>query len=357
MSMASLLVYGSAVAAPAGLGWIVPLDGYPVCEASAALVADCVGAAGKCVWVADNEQEKQIFQYRSDSNGRLQKVASQWTIGIKDARIDDAEALAADEQGVLVVGSHSRNKDCSIDDDRLKISRITRGASGATRASLVTETGKDAWAALVAECATHLIRLSDTDTAAGPLRDQVCAAITATESVANEPGRGKANCSGKTFDIEGAVALSEGAPGTAPTKRLWLGLRAPLVGSKAILLRLEDGPRTPRAISFDGVALVDLRGKGIRELTVDGDSIWGIAGTAADSSEPSQLWRVARGALRSGAVIDDVELLAAPLPSTAEALVVESGDGRALILMDGDIDKDGQKCATPASQLVLRTSQ
>ena len=187
------------------------------------------------------------------------------------------------------------------------------------------------------------------------LRKDVCDAIIKAENAAEKfvkdhPDSKK--CPETPFNVEGAasVAAIDGA------RRTWLGLRAPLVHGKAVLLRLATlGGASEKRIRFDGIALVDLAGKGIRELTTAGGSLWGIAGSVPDSdTDKGFLWRVAESALQSGATIMGPDKIGEPLPPTSEGLVVQPEARRAIILVDGGLNDDAGECAPVPGQLTVK---
>ena len=61
--------------------------------------------------VGDNESDGTLFLYPVKS-GKLDSVA-QVELGLGKLEIDDIEAIAKlDEHRVLIMGSHSRNKEC-----------------------------------------------------------------------------------------------------------------------------------------------------------------------------------------------------------------------------------------------------
>jgi len=133
----------------------------------------------------------------------------------------------------------------------------------------------------------------------------------------------------------------EGAFGTAD-ERLWLGLRAPLAGGRAVLLRLVPGFAELR---FDKVALLDLEGRGIRELALAGDQLIGLAGPTLDADEPFFLFRAAAPAVLSGGE-PPVQILRRDLLPSSEGLLLRGG--RAYILLDGDAGDGNDRCKVPA---------
>ena len=348
--LASALAPATSLAATCELtssGWLRPLGDHPLCEASAAITVGCSPDSSQvCVWVADNEDETKLFEYAVSPDGTLERTA-RWAVPLGDAEVGDAEALALDGDDVIVVGSHSRKGDCSRAKKRLRISRVS-SAGGTVTATPLVKSGEDPWAARLASCEQDLVRA---DATAAELAKQVCAAIQAAEKA--HPS-GAPACGVDAFNVEGAVML----PGDGGVRRLWLGLRGPLVGGRdvsgqAILLRVAKLDASDGGLSFDGVALLDLRGHGVRELTLDGEWVWGIAGSVADSDQPSRLFRFPAAALTSGAVVTGVDFLNQTVPPSSEGLVVQSCARRAIVLVDGNTVKTEQRCAPGAQQLVL----
>jgi len=94
-------------------------------------------------------------------------------------------------------------------------------------------------------------------------------------------GDQKACQKANAFNVEGALAV----PQERAEPEVWLGLRSPLVSVEgkawAILLKLKN----LNQYQFEQVVLLDLEGRGIRELTKDGNSIWGIAGGPEDEKD------------------------------------------------------------------------
>jgi hypothetical protein len=339
------------------------LERYPVCEASAALEVACAGVAGeRCVLVADNEWKKDVFRYALDAAGRLTPVPGEgWKVGLGDAKLEDAEAFALAGEGVLVVGSHGRKSSCERDEARFRVVRLRPVGAGPASASFAARADVAQWEAQLAGCAEKLVRLSGAAAAADALalRAAFCAAVAETEEAARELQAYGEKCPGDAFNIEGATTLPAAPPDAAPgspaaSARTWVGLRAPLVGGRAALLRVAPLDGAPAPLAFDGIALVDLGGRGIRELTFAGGWVWGVAGATRDTDEPSRLWRVRAADVQNGATIV-AEILGEALPSTAEGLVVRADALQAIVITDGDTDKDDQRCAEngEARQLVV----
>lgn len=150
------------------------------------------------------------------------------------------------------------------------------------------------------------------------------------------------------FNIEGAVAI----PGPAGEARVWVGLRSPLVTldgkTWAVLLRLER----PDVLVFDQAVLLDLGGRGVRELTLDGDWLWGIAGGPGDADNNFVLWKLRLGELQPDARLHP--RIVHNLPESSEGLAFVGAD-KAVVLIDGDRGKGRSKthCLKPGAYLEL----
>jgi hypothetical protein len=320
-----------------------------VCEASAAIEVSCVDdPRASCIWVGDNEQEDKVFEYAADTNGKLTPT-QHFEIKLGNAEVGDIEALVQDEKGLLVIGSHSRKSDCMKDTkhDRVAVARVLRDP---LRAELVAS--GQGWEDRITGCDSTWIKLEDAPPGSltGPLRSDFCAAIAAAEKAADAVAGDKSQCAGEVMNVEGAVAV----PDASGKPRIWLGLRAPLVGKRAVLLRVAPLSATKQRLTFDDIATIDLGGKGIRELTISEGWIWGIAGCIPDCNDPSRLWRVKADALKGGATITGVEFVNDNLPPGAEGLVIQSAARRALVLVDGDKGKVKGHCATAAQQFTVK---
>lgn len=339
----SLLVPGGAHA-DVVVGKPVALERPPVCEPSAALLVPCSGnAATSCAWVGDDEQSAALFQYAIDADGRL-APADPFEISLGEAKVGDVEALASDAGGVLAIGSHGRKKSCAADTERVAVARLQ--GDPPTAEKLAGAAGFDE---RKSACETRWIALADDAPAtARALRRDLCAAIAAAENAARAGDA--SSCAGATLDVEGAVTV----PDASGSERLWLGLRAPLVQGLAVLLRAAPAKPGGKRLGFDGIALVDLRGNGIRELTKTPGVVWGIAGATADGKEKSRLFRLPMDRLQSGSVLGGVELVAgAELPPTAEGLIVEAEARRAIVLLDGAAGAAGGACKKAPQQLTI----
>jgi hypothetical protein len=89
----------------------------------------------------------------------------------------------------------------------------------------------------------------------------------------------------------------------------------------------------------------------VRELTLAGDWLWGIAGGPGDAEHNFVLWKVRLGDLQPDAKLHPQILRSLPNSSEGLALV----GGRAMVLIDGDRGKDKSKgsCNEPGASLML----
>lgn len=341
--VALTLLSPAAVEAAAVGGKAAPLDRYPVCEPSAALTVPCSdGSGATCAWIGDNEQSASLFQYTIDGDGRL-APAEPFEISLGDAKVGDIEALASSAGGVVAMGSHSRKSSCARDDQRIAVALLTGDPVQATQLA-----GASGFDDRTSACESRwLVLPDDASQAARALRRDFCAAVAAAErdARAGDPS----SCAGATLNIEGAVSV----PDASGKDRLWIGLRAPLVQGLAVLLRTMPVKPGNKRLGFDGIALVDLRGKGVRELTRSGGFVWGIGGSAADSQDESLLFRIRSERLESGNVIGDTQLVAGALPPTSEGLIVQPEAHRAIVLLDGDLGKTAGSCKKKPQQLMI----
>jgi hypothetical protein len=287
-----------------------------------------------------------VFEYTADANGKLTPTPH-FEIKLGDTEVGDIESLVQDEHGVLVIGSHSRKSDCTEDTNHNRVA-VARVRPHPLRAELVATS--QGWEDRLTRCDSAWVKLADPQPGerVSQLRGDFCAAIAAAENSAKENAGDKARCAGDVMNVEGAVAV----PDAESKPRIWLGLRAPLVNKQAVLLRVAPLNETKQRLTFDGIATIDLGGKGIRELTMSDGWIWGIAGCVPDCNDRSGLWRVKADALTSGAAITSVEFVnGGELPPSAEGLVIQRAKERAIVLVDGDKGKD--HCTTAAQQLTV----
>jgi hypothetical protein len=341
-------------AAPA-LAWAAPteLGKHPLCEASAALLVACPDDAGRpCLLVGDNEERTSLFLFQIE-DGRVQPQHQQ-KIDLdldEETELSDIEALTQLADGRIgLFASHSRNSRCKQRPNRRRFGVIDALAPEPVEVELVQSEQ--------IACGD----LFDDGSAASPVIAAVCERIDEAKTGAEvitearqarrlTKQQAKATCNViLPYNAEGAVNLGADGP-----PDLWIGLRAPLLAEHpgdaaktelAILLHLEGF----NAYRFDRAALLDLGGRGVRDLTVSDGSVWLIAGPPHDlpdgAAEPFQLRRFDAAALTADAVIEP-ELIADDLPASSEGLVIL--DGQALIVIDGDAgDADATECATPS---------
>ena len=319
------------------------LGAWPVCEPSGARWVPCANAGtSRCVIVGDNEQSKQLFLFTPTGTGDL--AADFKKIAFADGtKLKDIEAIDATPQGFVVFGSHSRKsfkKHCARDADRLVFALLTR--HGDTLSGTVVQTKEAEWikrVSTVAGCLKDLIVLPASDPGAA-VAEKACGAISEADGNAETA---KAACS-NAFNIEGVVEL----PGADGQPRVWVGLRAPTIDHKAILLRLRDlaGPQ------FDAIALVAVDG-GVRDLAYARGSLWVLSGPAADEDEAGKLWTVPASAVISGADLEGHrEAANIILPAFSEGLAIDEEANQATIIVDGDRgDEDSAECERSAGQL------
>jgi hypothetical protein len=307
-----------------------------VCEASALQWYPCPDGTPSCVLVGDNEDDEALYLYAVGDAGLLERTTP-WRLPM-DETVGDIEALAMVGEDTIVVGSHSRKKNCERSTARLRVARLR----GITATTTVAEMGPEAWRDKLRECTTRLIRLTGADdTEEGrELRDAACGAIAFADARAGEEPQtdesAQAPCA-TTFNVEGAMTIREDG-----VERVWLGLRAPLVDGRAMLLRIASLEPSPDGLTFDGVVIVDLGGLGVRELTTSGGSVYGLAGPVSDRGD-GHVWRVRESAIRHGARIATVEKIA-EIAGNAEGLAIDAAHRRAIVLFDGkDADGDWSK--------------
>ena len=321
----------AAAAAPAIAATPVPaspiethvLAAQPLCEASAILTAPW---DAKLDLVADNEIDDQLYGFDLAKGVPEPKQIVQMPA---KHRPEDIEALALLGDELVVVGSHSRNRDCERQPDRQRIRRLKAPQGGTVEeAGFLDST--PAWQEAMehegAQCLSTLFTSPPPAKAA-----EVCRAFVAAEKRAEQHD---GPC--ETLNVEGAVGTADG--------RLWLGLRAPLAENRAILLRLVEGVSR---LQFDRVVLLDLEGRGIRDLALAGDQLYGLAGPQEDSVAPFALFRGAAALLGGGATA--VEILRRDLVTSSEGLLVRGK--RAFVVVDGDEPAKGDRtgvCTSPA---------
>jgi hypothetical protein len=313
VSCSLYLLVASAFAEPGEFGR------YPVCEPSAVAKITCPDSEGSCLLVGDNESDGTLFLYPVKS-GKLDSVA-QVELGLGKLEIDDIEAIAKlDEHRVLIMGSHSRNKKCETKKKRRRFVQARVMGDKLEPIGQIIESPEINAKDLFGE-----VDLANNEKLAILGR-----AIDDAEARANQAKGDETACNRvNAFNVEGAVAISE----SASSPEVWIGLRSPLVSidseNYAVLLRLVSLDK----YRFDGVAFLRIEeGRGIRELTMDKNWIWGIAGGPEDDKDNFVLWRIPRDALKPNATLRPEIIRSLPASSEGLAIVEET----AYVLIDGD---------------------
>ncbi|MCP4406156.1 MAG: DUF3616 domain-containing protein [Gammaproteobacteria bacterium] len=319
--LAQIMLFTTVPSSFAGThdGDLRSLGGYPVCEASAAIIIDCpIPLKGECLLAGDNEIRDRLFLYQIGKKGERVQLENRRELAFEAFphpddedmfTISDIEALvrlSGDE--VMIFGSHSRNNDCKTRSKRRIFAQGKLNSTGIAPGSNLPVRSKKH------KC--HRLFGDDLDS----VTQRVCAAIKNSEDSADaandqpaNPKREEACNDDPALNIEAAVfAATDGSAG-----QVWVGLRAPLVDGKAVVMRLRaDQDR----LAFDAVTFLDLAGFGIRELSAQGDKIWGISGSVTDSKKPHALWRFDAAMLEHGETIRPEEV--GDLPTSAEGLAI-----------------------------------
>lgn len=334
--MLILTATAPAVAQPV----LVTLGHKPLCEPSAAMVIDCPDKSGHCLLVGDNEVRQSLFLFDLADSGI--KFTSERSLPLalgEDQEFSDIEALAPlAGGGVSVFASHGRNLDCDAKKNRRRFG-IIAGLTPQPVPVTVTQSKR-------IDCVS-LFASSRADDA---LIKPVCAAITQAEQAADavvENGGGKQQCNEThAYNAEGAANLSDAAAAD-----LWIGLRSPLLPvhptdngrrNLAVLMHMQG----VGAYSFDRIAVLDMDGRGVRDLAYADGWVWVIAGPPEDQAEgaeqPFELRRFSPDALTAGTTIVP-EVVHGDLPPSSEGLAIFNH--QAIILVDGDKGDDNQSSA------------
>jgi hypothetical protein len=311
------------------------LGKYPVCEPSAAVKVTCSESGGNCLLVGDNEQKDALFLYPVSSKRLDSSSQSQLAL---EKEISDIEAIAKlDDNNVLLFGSHSRNSQCEVKKNR---QRFLQAKLSGNQLEMI---GKLVQSPQI----NSKVLFQSLDINNNKIISAVSHAIDEAETKATQAEgevdkeKAKNACEqANAFNAEGAVAIPDDL---SPSKfKVWIGLRSPVVTldakNYAILLsmtNLDD-------YQFDGATLLDLGGRGIRELTFDNNQIWGIAGGPKDGQDNFVFWKLSAQDLKPNAILKP-EILR-ELPQSSEGLAIV--DGTAYILIDGE-NSDNQ-CKIPA---------
>ncbi|MCB1036017.1 MAG: DUF3616 domain-containing protein [Acidobacteria bacterium] len=295
-----------------------------MCEASAALLAPW---DADLILVADNEVEEQLYAFEVEDGALRPKVVLAMPAG---DRPRDIEALAQVGDSVLVVGSHSRGGPCEAKPKRRRLRFLGARTDGTLEARGVIDSGELWPQAMASQTACLGILFTDPSPA---LSQEVCEALRSAEADSTPD-----SC--RTFNVEGAFGTED--------QRVWLGLRAPLVDGRAVLLRLTQGLDELR---FDRVVLLDLEGRGVRELSLAGPTVFGLAGPEIDAELPFALFSIPLADLEA-ANLASAELtpsiLRRDLPTSSEGLALHGS--HAYVTTDGQDHEDPTLCTQPSGQ-------
>jgi hypothetical protein len=305
------------------------LGKYPVCEPSAVVRIPCPNSDGDRLLVGDNETKESLFLYPITSNNLEATVQKELSLG--GTEISDIEAITElGKNRILIFGSHSHNSQCEIKKNRQRF----------LQAQVLSESIKPISNAIQTDKINSQTLFTPEALKTNKMLQVVAQAIDEAEKSADlAQGDRKACQKANAFNVEGAVAVSQGGVAS----EVWLGLRSPLISAEgkawAALLKLKNLDR----YQFEQVVLLDLGGRGIRELTKEGNSIWGIAGGPEDGKDNFVLWKLPIGKLKPNVKVHP-EIVQA-LPASSEGLAIV--EKKAYILIDGDSGKSGSNCQIP----------
>ena len=212
--------------------------------------------------VGDNETEDRLHRFQLD-----------WTPSAPvqlTPEIEDIEALAPLPQGLLVVGSQSRNKDGEARPAREQVMLLGHG----------------------------------------PVRPDLSGCAPCEAARGRPPKQGG-------LSVEGA-AWWQGA--------LWLGVRSPLVDGQALLLELAGDPTA--ALTVARVLPVDLGGGGVRDLVVQGEQLWILGGPADATPIHHGLYRLDSPTATAARIQDLPDRSEGLAVGPQGAVVVTDGDGQ-----------------------------
>ncbi|MGK7876830.1 MAG: DUF3616 domain-containing protein [Xenococcaceae cyanobacterium] len=301
------------------------LGQYPVCEPSAVVKVTCPESGGDCLLVGDNEQKTSLFLYPVNSERLESTTQNQLELG---ERISDIEAIAKlDDDKVLIFGSHSRNSNCETKKKRRQF----------LQARVLSNSLKPIDKIIKSPKIESKVLFDGTDIDKNEKLQAVSRVIDEAEVAANKAEEDKTACQkANAFNAEGAVTVLDSS--------VWIGLRSPLVSLEqknyATLLRMASPLDKYR---FDEVAFLDLEGRGIRELTLDENWIWGIAGGPEDGLDNFVLWKLPTQSLNPNAILEPE--IVRELPASSEGLVIV--EGTAYVLIDGDSGNSDDRCEIP----------
>lgn len=303
------------------------LGNYPLCEPSAVVKIACQNKDKNCLLVGDNEINDTVFVYPLDSDKLEAK--KQQELSLKNVKISDIEAIAnlANNQ-FIIVGSHSRNGECQTKKSRRRWVQAKLSNNSIQPIEEIIQTPK----------IDSKILFNDADIESDNTIEAVAQAIDNAEKAANLAEGSREDCSTTNhFNIEGVVAINDDSAKSS----IWMGMRSPLVTVEdkklAILLHLKN----INSYQFDRVAVLDLGGRGIRELTLWQNDLWGIAGGPEDGLDNFVLWQFPIELLESNKIIEPQ--IVRPLPTSSEGLVFIDST-TAYVLIDGDLGNSNANC-------------
>lgn len=312
------------------------LGKYPVCEPSSIVKVNCPDSGKNCFLVGDNEVKKSLFLYSIDAE-KL-KADTQKELSAENWEISDIEGMAnLEKDRILVLGSYSRNSECEVKKNRRRFSQI----------KVLKDRLKPIGEVIESPEIESKTLFDGDDINSNKIFQAVSKAIDSSERTANlNQGNEEACQKNPGFNAEGAVTI----PDSLSSINVWIGLRSPLVSidqnNFAILLHLKNLDR----YQFDAVALLNLEGRGIRELTLDGNTIWGIAGGPEDGKDNFVLWHFPLEELKPNAMIEPK--IDRYLPASSEGLAIVNST--AYVSIDGDRGESNSQCKIPGKFIEVK---
>jgi hypothetical protein len=278
--------------------------------------------------IGDNENQESLFAYPINS-GNLEATV-QKKLSLEGTEISDIEAITSlGDNRVLIFGSYSRNSKCEVKKNRQRF----------LQAQVLTQSIKSTSNAIQIDKINSQTLFAPEVLKKNKLLQVIAGTIDKAEKSANLAQGDKEACQkANAFNVEGAVAIP-----SESEAQVWLGLRSPLASLEdktwAILLKLEN----LNEYRFEQAVLLDLQGRGIRELTKNGNLIWGIAGGPEDEKNNFVLWKLPIKNLKPNAKVRPE--IVQSLPASSEGLAI-IGD-KAYILIDGDRGDSESSCQVP----------
>lgn len=238
-------------------GFDVPLVG--LCEPSGAALG-----RGRVAWVVDDDQDGVVYRWIP---GTTATTALPLPAPPDGEVPKDAEGVAVSREGVIyVLGSHSLSKKGKLGRRGLLLSVATTPDDG------------------VRSRTTEALREKKGTAGLAPLQ----AGLTAVCPDCVLPAGAAGDREGEAFDLEGLALLEDPAPpGLSGPPGLYVGARAPLLGTDALVFRLdpdramEPAPPADGAVPVDAAWRLPLGGRGVRALSpAVGGGLLVVAGPA-----------------------------------------------------------------------------